>query len=257
MVCSPLAVKLERRADDEETICLIFLMGAVSISRQENPRRLELLLNGVLPAGNAYAPSTDKQGEISSMRLLILGSLAGPLGGRQPHRHRPGRHRPARRRHRRGVVVAARRRGRRSGAGGRPPGCGRADRPAAAERIATPVVACGIGTDTHAAVAAIQAGRPEYLPLPPDPDLIAAVLEAVADDNHAFVHADPAHAPAAGAGRARGPSEASILVTGQSGTGKELLARFVHADRARRPARFVAVNCAAIPDTAGKRAVRP
>ena len=51
MVCSPLAVKLERRADDEETICLIFLMGAVSISRRENPRRLELLLDGVLPAG--------------------------------------------------------------------------------------------------------------------------------------------------------------------------------------------------------------
>ncbi|MFO1146012.1 MAG: MotA/TolQ/ExbB proton channel family protein [Rhodospirillales bacterium] len=51
MVCSPLAVKLERRADDEETICLIFLMGAVSISRRENPRRLELLLDGVLPPG--------------------------------------------------------------------------------------------------------------------------------------------------------------------------------------------------------------
>lgn len=51
MVCSPLAVKLERRADDEETICLIFLMGAVSISRRENPSRLELLLDGVLPAG--------------------------------------------------------------------------------------------------------------------------------------------------------------------------------------------------------------
>ena len=51
MVCSPLAVKLERWADDEEMICLMFLMGVVSISRQENPRRLELLLNSVLPPG--------------------------------------------------------------------------------------------------------------------------------------------------------------------------------------------------------------
>ena len=51
MICSPLAVKLERRADDEEMICLMFLMGVVSISRQENPRRLELLLNSVLPPG--------------------------------------------------------------------------------------------------------------------------------------------------------------------------------------------------------------
>ncbi len=49
MVCSPLAVKLERRADEEETVCRIFLMGAVSISRRENPRRLELLLDGMLP----------------------------------------------------------------------------------------------------------------------------------------------------------------------------------------------------------------
>lgn len=49
MVCSPLAVKLERRAEEEEAVCRIFLMGAVSISRRENPRRLELLLDGVLP----------------------------------------------------------------------------------------------------------------------------------------------------------------------------------------------------------------
>jgi chemotaxis protein MotA len=49
MVLSPLAVKLERDAHDEELVCLVYLMGAVSISRQENPRRLELLVNSVLP----------------------------------------------------------------------------------------------------------------------------------------------------------------------------------------------------------------
>ncbi len=37
------------------------------------------------------------------------------------------------------------------------------------ERIRTPVVACGTGTDAKAAVAAIQAGAKEYIPLPPDP----------------------------------------------------------------------------------------
>ena len=47
------------------------------------------------------------------------------------------------------------------------------------ERIRTPVIACGTGTDARAAVAAIQAGAKEYVPLPPDPELIAAVLEAV------------------------------------------------------------------------------
>jgi chemotaxis protein MotA len=49
MVFSPLAVKLERNAVDEELVCRIYLLSAVSISRRENPRRLELLLNGLLP----------------------------------------------------------------------------------------------------------------------------------------------------------------------------------------------------------------
>ena len=49
MVFSPLAVKVERNARDEELVGLVYLMGAVSISRLENPRRLELLVNSVLP----------------------------------------------------------------------------------------------------------------------------------------------------------------------------------------------------------------
>ena len=61
-----------------------------------------------------------------------------------------------------------------------------------AERIRTPVVACGTGTDARAAVAAIQAGAREYIPLPPDPELIAAVIEAVAADSRSFVWRDAA-----------------------------------------------------------------
>jgi chemotaxis protein MotA len=49
MILSPLAVNLERNAHDEELVCTVYLMAAVSISRQENPRRLELLVNSVLP----------------------------------------------------------------------------------------------------------------------------------------------------------------------------------------------------------------
>ena len=46
-----------------------------------------------------------------------------------------------------------------------------------------------------------------------------------------------------------GPSAASVLIVGESGTGKELVARTLHELSTRRKARFVGVNCAAIPET--------
>lgn len=45
------------------------------------------------------------------------------------------------------------------------------------------------------------------------------------------------------------PTDATVLITGESGTGKELLARTIHRLSPRRENRFVAVSCAAIPET--------
>jgi len=45
------------------------------------------------------------------------------------------------------------------------------------------------------------------------------------------------------------PTSATLLIVGESGTGKELLARGAHEASPRRNHRFVAINCAAIPET--------
>ena len=116
------------------------------------------------------------------------------------------------------------------------------------ERMTVPVVACGIGADTQAAVRAIKAGAKEYIPLPPDADLIAAVLSAVAEENHAIVSQDPRMAAVLKLADQVAPSDATLLVVGESGTGKELLARYLHDKSRRAQGRFVAINCAAIPE---------
>jgi len=116
------------------------------------------------------------------------------------------------------------------------------------ERIATPVVACGLGADTAAAVKAIKSGAKEYVPLPPDPELIAAVFAAVAEEDDTLVYGDPAMTETIRLADQIAPSDATVLLNGESGTGKELLARYIHrkSKRARQP--FISVNCAAIPE---------
>src|SRR6202163_2247855 len=117
-----------------------------------------------------------------------------------------------------------------------------------AERIHVPIIACGVTNDARAAVNAIHAGAKEYIPLPPDPDLIAAVLAAVADDTREMIYRDDAMAKVVKLAQQIAGSDASVMITGESGTGKEMLARYVHSRslRAKRP--FISINCAAIPE---------
>jgi len=117
-----------------------------------------------------------------------------------------------------------------------------------AEHIHVPIVACGIINDARAAVAAIRAGAKEYIPLPPEPELIAAVLAAVADDARDLIYRDEAMDRVIRLAQQIAGSEASVMITGESGTGKEVLARYVHtrSNRARKP--FISINCAAIPE---------
>lgn len=117
------------------------------------------------------------------------------------------------------------------------------------ERINVLVVACGVANDPSLAVKAIKAGAKEYIPLPPDPEMIGAVLAAATRENHALIYGDKKTEAVLKLAKQVAPSEASILLTGQSGTGKEIFSRFIHDNSKRANKKFVAVNCAAIPET--------
>ena len=117
-----------------------------------------------------------------------------------------------------------------------------------AEHIVVPIVAAGVGVDPMIAAKAIRAGAREYISLPPDAELIAAVLAAVCDDERPLIVADEAMKHVVTLADQIAGSEASILITGESGVGKEVLARYVHKKSKRKDKPFIAVNCAAIPE---------
>lgn len=117
-----------------------------------------------------------------------------------------------------------------------------------AERIRAPVVACGVAADPRKAADAIRAGAKEFIPLPPEAELIAAVLSAVSDDNRPMVVRDPSMQQVIQLADQVAPSDASILITGESGVGKEVIARYVHQKSRRANKTFISVNCAAIPE---------
>lgn len=117
-----------------------------------------------------------------------------------------------------------------------------------AERICVPVVACGVAADARSAVKAIKAGAKEYIPLPPDAELIGAVLSAFSMQTTPVIYKDKAMEQVLQLAKQIAPSTASVLITGESGTGKEVIAKYIHANSKRSSAPFVAVNCAAIPE---------
>jgi two-component system response regulator FlrC len=116
------------------------------------------------------------------------------------------------------------------------------------ERINVPVIACGVNSDSMTAVRAIKAGAKEYIPLPPNAELIAAVLEAITEESRAVIYQSEAMARVLQIAEQIAGSDASILITGESGTGKEVISRFIQSKSKRSGKPFISVNCAAIPE---------
>ena len=116
------------------------------------------------------------------------------------------------------------------------------------ERIVVPVIACGPETDPQAALRAVRDGAQDFLPLPPDPELIAAILEAASGETRSVIARDPVMLEALRRAEQVARATASVLITGESGTGKEVVAHHIHRRSPRALGPFVALNCAAIPE---------
>jgi len=102
------------------------------------------------------------------------------------------------------------------------------------------------------AVQSMQAGAVDYLVKPFDAKKLVETVgrhlaqPVCAPDDMVAVAAESQYV--ASLARRVAATDATILITGESGVGKEVLARYIHRHSPRAPHPFVAINCAAIPD---------
>lgn len=103
------------------------------------------------------------------------------------------------------------------------------------------------------AIELLRAGASHYLLKPFEPQRLIDEVERFLLDApevaaESMVAESPAMKQIVSVASRVAPSDASVLITGPSGAGKEVLARFMHQHSRRKDGPFVAVNCAAIPD---------
>ncbi len=133
-------------------------------------------------------------------------------------------------------------------------------------RPGLPVIMLTAFGDMKSAIDAIRAGAYDFINKPADIESMAHAIGRAVSHRHLREEVERLTEEAARTGRASGlvgessamtkvfdlirrvaDTDTSVLITGESGTGKELVARALHEGSGRSDARFIAVNCAAVP----------
>ena len=116
-----------------------------------------------------------------------------------------------------------------------------------------PVVLMTAYAEVDKAVDAMRSGACDFLLKPFEPKALLAHINRYelpdTGESAGVVASDPASREMFAIAQRVAQTDATVLLTGESGVGKEVVARFIHRNSARRKGPFVAINCAAIPDT--------
>lgn len=116
-----------------------------------------------------------------------------------------------------------------------------------------PVVLMTAYAEVGRAVEAMRAGACDFLLKPFEPEALLAQIEKYelqeSDEAVGVVANDPATANLFTIAARVAKTDATVMLTGESGVGKEVVARFIHQRSSRREGPFVAINCAAIPES--------
>ncbi len=116
-----------------------------------------------------------------------------------------------------------------------------------------PVVLMTAYAEVGRAVEAMRAGACDFLLKPFEPEALLAQIEKYElqenDETVGVVANDPATANLFTIAARVAKTDATVMLTGESGVGKEVVARFIHQRSSRREGPFVAINCAAIPES--------
>lgn len=101
------------------------------------------------------------------------------------------------------------------------------------------------------AVDAMRDGAVDYMVKPFEAEVLINMVSRYVGssrDDMAMIAVDNASVELAAIARRVADSDATIMITGESGAGKEVLAQYIHLNSSRAEAPFVAINCAAIPE---------